>query len=353
MVSKMLTGKTLSVSPYVSTLEHGISGNTVVKDLETALQLVYLMFTDPRFDPEEWENGIDQLRSYLPNMVNQPNYKFQQKMVDVVFDGNPRRANISPEKLEKANLQTVEKYYRKLFNDAAGATFVIVGDINPDALKPLVEKYIGSLPKGKKALNWVDPHEDFAAGRKEVIYPVDMQTPKSTVLQVYNARVPYSAEKDAALDAISYILDMRYTQSLREEEGGTYGASAIAQINRRPYNVALLQVYFDCKPALCDKLRELAVKGINDLANGGPTDEELNMAKLNLQKNIPENRQTNRYWENCIESYYIYGEDVDKDREAAINNLSKELIQNTLKEILAAGNFIDLVMVPANTAETE
>lgn len=353
MVSKMLTGKNLSVSPYVSTLEHGISGNTTVKDLETALQLVYLMFTDPRFDPEEWENGIDQLRSYLPNLVNQPNYKFQQKMVDVVFDGNPRRANISPEKLEKANLQTVEKYYRKLFNDAAGATFVIVGDINPDAVKPLVEKYIGSLPKGKKALNWVDPHEDFAAGRKEVIYPADMQTPKSTVLQVYNARVPYSAEKDAALDAISYILDMRYTQSLREEEGGTYGASAIAQFNRRPYNVALVQVYFDCKPALCDKLRELAVKGINDLANGGPTDEELNMAKLNLQKNIPESRQTNRYWENCIESFYIYGEDVDKDREAAINALSKELIQNTLKEILAAGNFIDLVMVPANTAETE
>ena len=352
-VAKMLTGKNLSVTPYLSNVEHGIRGNSTVKDLETALQIMYLMFTDPRFDPEEWENGIDQLASYLPNMVNTPDFKLGQRLRQTIYGNNPRMEVLSPEKLAKANLAAVERNYRRLFADAAGATLVIVGDVNPESLKPLVEKYIGSLPKGKKALKWIDPKEDIVKGRIEDVFAVDMQTPKSTVLQVYSANVPFSYEKEAAMDAISYILDMRYTESLREQEGGTYGAQAMADMNRRPKEISLIQVYFDCKPALCDKLRELAINGIQDLAVNGPTEEELSMAKLNLQKNIPEQRQTNSYWQNALESYLVYGQDADAAREAAINGLTKESLQSALNEILAQGNLIELVMKPANTAEEE
>jgi zinc protease len=180
-----------------------------------------------------------------------------------------------------------------------------------------------------------------------------MQTPKSTVLQVYSADMPYSYEKDAAMDAISYILDMRYTESLREEEGGTYGASAITSLSRRPKAQGLVQVYFDCKPAMCDKLRELAVKGIQDLAQKGPTDEEVNMAKLNLLKNLPESRQRNHWWLNGIELYLTYGDDRNALYEAAINSLDKDIIKATINEVLSGGNFIDFVMKPAATAEAE
>ena len=352
-VSKMLTGKNLSVNPYFSTVENGINGRSTVKDLETALQLVYLYFTDPRFDPEEWQNGIDQIESILPNLQNQPNYKLQQELYKTLYGNNARRQALSEETLKRANLETVAKNWKKLFADAAGATFFLVGDVNVEAVKPLVEKYIGSLPKGKKALNWVDPNEHIVKGQVENVFEVDMQTPKSTVLQVYSADVDFSYEKDAALDAISYILDMRYVESLREEEGGTYGASTMCSLSRRPTQQGLIQVYFDCRPSVCDKLRQLAKDGIQDLAKNGPTDEEVNMAKLNLQKNIPENRQKNNYWLNRLENYVTYGQDGDALREAAVNALSKELIQNTLNEILSQNNFVELVMKPANTAEAE
>ena len=352
-VAKMLTGKNLSVMPYFDRLQNGINGNSTVKDFETALQLLYLLWTDPRFDPEEWQNGVNQITSILPNLVNQPNYKLQSELYKTLYGNHPRRQMLSQETVDKASLAVVEKYYRKLFADAAGATFVVVGDVNPEAIKPLVEKYIGSLPKGKKPLKWAETNEYIVSGRNENVFSVDMQTPKSTVLQVWSAFIPYTYECDAALDAISYILDMRYTESLREEEGGTYGASTAAQISRRPKSQALIQVYFDCKPALCDKLRELAINGMKDLAENGPTDEEVNMAKLNLQKNIPESRQRNSWWRNGIELYVTYGQDRDVEYEAAVNAISKESIQNVLKAILAQDSFTELVMKPAATAEAE
>ena len=352
-VSKMLTGKNLSVNPYFSKLENGINGNSTVKDFETAMQLVYLYYMEPRFDPEEWQNGIDQIKAVLPNLVNQPNYKLQTELYKTLYGGNPRHQMISDEVLAKANLATVEKNWKKLFADAAGAKLVIVGDVNPEAIKPVVEKYIGSLPKGKKALNWVDNNDDIVKGRIEKVIEVDMQTPKSTVLQVYTANVPYSYEKDAAMDAISYILDMHYTESLREEEGGTYGASTSATFSRRPKEQALIQIYFDCKPALCDKLRELAIKGIKDFAANGPTDEELNMVKLNLQKNIPESRQRNSWWRSSIELYQTYGEDRDALYEEAVNSLTKEDLTSVMQALLSQGNFMEIVMKPAKTAEAE
>ena len=352
MVSKMLTGKNISVSPYFDALEHGINGNSTVKDLETAFQIIYLMFTDPRFDQEEWDNGIDQLNAVLPNMVNQPDYKFSKRMYQTVFGNNPRRQYLSQELVDKASLQVVEKYYRKLFKGANGAKMVIVGDVNIATLQPLVEKYIGSIPKGGKT-KWIDRKDLIVKGIHDDVFTVDMQTPKSTVLQVYNADIPYTYAKDAALEAISYILDMRYTQSLREEEGGTYGASAMSNFGRRPIENAVIQVYFDCKPALCDKLRELAVKGIQDLAQKGPTEEEVQMAKLNLLKNLPESRQQNSWWRNSIELYLMFGEDRDAEYEAAINALDANIIKETVSEIIGSGNFIDLVMKPAQSAEAE
>ena len=349
----MLTGKNLSVNPYFDQLENGINGSSTVKDFETAMQLVYLQWTSPRFDPEEWQTGIDQLKAILPNLENQPDFKFQKELSNTLYGGSARHQIITSERLGKASLDIVAKNYKKLFADAAGATLVIVGDVTPEAIKPIVEKYIGSLPKGKKAPTWVDNHDGFAKGKIEKVISVDMQTPKSTVYQVYTADIDYTYTRAAAMEAISYIMDMRYTNSLREEEGGTYGASTNGNFKRRPTQTAMFLVGWDCKPALCDKLRELAIAGFQDMAQNGPTDEELNNAKLNLQKNLPESRQRNAWWRNGIELYLAYGQDRDKCYEEAINALTAEDLKALASELIAQGNFMEIVMKPAVTAEAE
>ena len=352
-LAKMLTGKTVAINPYLNSLDHGIEGQANQKDLETALQLVYLFFTEPRFDQDEYDNGINQLKAILPNIDTNPNYKISKEFNKVLYNNSPRHRLISMDIIDDANLETLEKYYRMLFNDAAGATFVVVGDIDIDTLKPLVEKYIGSLPKGRKALKWADDGVRIPRGRIKDILSVDMQTPLSTVAQVYTAYLPYTAERKAALDAIAYILDIRYTNTLREDEGGTYSASVNASYSRRPEERALLRVEFGARPSLCDKLRGLAVEGIRELAENGPTDEEVNQAIQNLRKNLPERRQNNSYWQSALESFLRYGRDVDADNEAAINGLTKEKMQTALQEVLAQDNFIEVVMKPANTAEEE
>ena len=234
-IPKMLAGKNVSVSPYIGGTKHGISGSSTPKDFETALQLAYLYFADPRFDEKEYETGIQQIKALLPNIANNPQFIFQNEMNKILYDNNPRVVELNEETLAKANLATIERVYRELFKDAAGATLRIVGNVNPDEIKPLVEKYIGSIAKGKKA-DEVNKENTIAIakGKKDETVKIAMETPKSTVLQVYTAYMPVDTKTEVALEVANYVLDMIYTKTIREEEGGTYGVGTRLSAEREP-----------------------------------------------------------------------------------------------------------------------
>ena len=352
-LSKMLSGKMVGVSPFVDDLYNGISGNSSVKDLETAFQLLYLNYVDPRFDQEEYDNAIAQIKAVLPNLENTPNFAFQKKLNKVLYNDDPRNEVISMDKLGKASLQTIEKNYRRLFADAAGAVMVIVGDVNPESLKPLVEKYVGSLPKGKKAAKWADVQPQLVKGDVREVFDQKMETPLATVLQVYSDYRPFSVKDRTLANAVSYILDQIYVDTLREDEGGTYGASTVADARKEPSGRYLLQVYFNCKPALAEKLRTVAQEGFRKLAEEGPTDEQFTRTVEHFKKNVPENRINNSYWLSNILRYFREGYDNDKEWEAAVNGLTKEGIREAAARLYSSGNFAELVMMPGETSEAE
>ena len=346
-VPKMLAGKNLSVSPYIGGTKHGVSGSSTPKDFETALQIAYLYFADPRFDEKEYETGIQQIKAILPNIANNPQFIFQNEMNKILYGGNPRVIQLNDETLAKANLATIERVYRELFKDAAGATLRIVGNVNPAEIKPLVEKYIGSIAKGKKAdqVN-KDNIISIIKGKVDETVKIAMETPKSTVLQVYTAYMPVDTKTEVALEVANYVLDMIYTKTIREDEGGTYGVGTAMVGQREPEERVVIQVSFDTNPEQAPKLRELAIKGLKELAENGPELDKFNMAIENFKKNIPETRLNNSYWMNNISEYLDHGYDYDAEYEAAVNSVTPEDVKAVLQAVLAQNNMIEITSAP-------
>ena len=241
----------------------------------------------------------------------------------------------------------METAYRRLFGDVAGATVYIVGNIDQETLKPLVEKYIASLPAGKKASKVINRKDDIVKGEIVKDFPVEMETPKNTVLQVYSASMPYSIENEALLTAAKYYLDMVYVETLRESEGGTYGASVAATFRREPKSLALLQVAFETNPESAKKLADLAITGMYSLVEEGIPADKLDMIKSNMKKNIPQSRISNSYWLSNLKKYSDYEEDYDAAYESAVNAVTSEAVVALVKAIMAQGNFIQVSLSPA------
>ena len=347
-VPKMLAGKSLSVNPFINGSRHGVSGSSTPKDLETALQIAYLYFTEPRFDKDEYMIGINQINALLPNLKANPDFQFSIAMDQILYGNNPRVVSLTEETLAKANLETIERVYRELFKDAAGAVVTIVGNVDLETLKPMVEKYIGSLPKGKKASQVNEENLiTFAKGEVNEVVKLQMQAPKSTVVQLYSAYAPVNTKKSVALDAANYIIDMIYTKTIREDEGGTYGVGTSMVAQRSPMERLIAQIYFNTNPDAVEKLSALAVKGLKELAENGPTQEHFNMAMENFKKNLPESRINNSYWMNCLQTWNEHGINHDVEYEEAINTLTPEDVKDALQELLSQGNVINIASFPA------
>ena len=248
--------------------------------------------------------------------------------------------------LDKASLQTMERVYRKLFADAAGATLVIVGDVELETLKPLAEKYIGSLPKGRKALHWTDRHVDIVGGAVEDIFPVKMETPKTTVIRVYTDNRPFSVAEDVAMDAVEYILGMVYVDTLREDEGGTYGASVVSRSRKSPRGRYMLQVAFETQPEKADNLRKVADEGLRKLAEEGPSADFFARTMENFRKSLDERRVENGFWYGRLLNWYQEEIDYLDAYKQAIDELTPEKIKAAAKALLDSGNLIDVVMQP-------
>ena len=347
-LSKMLAGKMVNVNPGIGNTTHGIYGQSTPKDLETAFQLMYLQFAEPRFDAEEYATGIQQIKAVLPNLVNTPDFKFQKFVNEKLYAGSDRVLLINDEVLEAANLETIEKVYcNTLFKDAAGAVLTVVGNVDLETLKPLVEKYVGSLPKGKKATKVNEANlVPMAKGVSEEVLKVEMATPKNTVFQVWSAYMPVSSKVEATLDVANYVLDMIYTKTIREKEGGTYGVGTSLSAARKPYDRVTLMVQFDTNPEQAAKLSGLTAQYLKEFAQNGPTAEEMAMALENLKKNVPESRISNSYWQNALDLNLEFGIDYDAEYEEALNSVTAEDIKALLQAVLAQDNFIQIMLAP-------
>ena len=349
VLSKMLAGKNVSMNPYIGGTQHGISGSSTPKDLETAFQLMYLLFAEPRFDAEEYATGIQQIEAILPNIANNPDFLFQNYVSETLYGGNKRVVELNAETLAAANLETIETVYRRLFSNVGGATLYIIGNVDLETLKPMVEKYAGSLPKGKKGTE-VDQEKMIQMVKgvsDDNTLRLPLQTPKQTILQVFSGYMPVTTKDMVTLKVANYVLDMIYTKTIREKEGGTYGVGSSLSASRAPYDRITFMVQFDTNPEQAAKLSGLTVKYLNELAQNGPTAEEFAMAMENIQKNLPESRINNSYWQSALTLNHEYGIDYDAEYEAALKSVTPEDVKTLMQAVLAQGNFIQIMLAPA------
>ena len=345
-VSKMLAGRQLSVTPYIDSYVHGIKGSSTKSDFAVAMQMVHLFFTDPRLNASEFRTTVEKTGAMLSNYEKQPDYKFMQALNETLYGGSPRRFVQSSENLSKAKFSTFKKVYRRLFGDCGGAVMVIGGDFDPAEVLPLVNLYIGSI-KGGAPGGWKYCGDGIADGNILNDFTIQMQEPKVSVMQVYSLRKsPFSVEAELSYRALAYILDMIYTETLRESEGGTYGASVKSFLGSEPDEYRMLQIYFESNVGQADHLREMAGDAVRKLAAEGPRKDHFDKAVKYFHKILPESQLRLAYWNSAIENYEKYSYDRVSDYEYSLESLTPDKIKAAAAELLQDGCLKEIVMRP-------
>ena len=343
-LQKVLAGKKVSVSPFIDTYTEGISGSTTPKDFETALQMVYLYFTAPRQDMDAYQSYITRSKAALQNKELNPSTAFQDTIVSTVYGNHPRALNLKSFMLDQIDYDRAMQIYRERFANAADFQFIFTGNIDEDSMLPLIAKYIGALPaKGKKE-NWKDTHCDISEGEIENLFDKEMETPMAIYLTIASGTCKYNLKNDLAFDFAGQVLDIIYTEEIREKEGGTYGVSVNCGINVMPKVKKTMQVVFQCDPERCEYLGGRVKEILDQFVAEGPSEANLAKVKELALKRHQENLRENGYWNNQLNSYLLYGLDNVTSYEQVVQGITAEDVRKSVEDLVKQGNNIKIVM---------
>ncbi|CAM1339505.1 M16 family metallopeptidase [Tenacibaculum aestuarii] len=341
---KVMTGKSANSSFRIGNYSESVSGASTTKDIETMMQLVYMRFEEPRFDKEKFDIFIKKGREALKNQVKTAKSVMKDTLNSIIFNNDPRYSKFDTDYLNQIDFNKIKEIYTDRFDGASDFTFFIVGDVSEEKIKPLVEKYIGSIKETTRKENWVSNKSYYPHGKHEYQIQLPMDEPKATVAIKMRADAKYSRENVIYHSILSSILNLRYTENIREKEGGTYGVGVRANSSRIPNMEQTLNIQFSCDPEKAEHLKSLVYKEL-EIIQKKVTQEELDKVILNIKKNTEHRTESNKFWMSALKTYYETGEDKQKPEylETILNNITPKDIQKHAKKFLKKTDVLDIV----------
>lgn len=335
----------LTVSPSIGNETQAINGGSSAKDLKTMLQLTYLYFTEPRKDAEKFKGNIETMRSFLKNREANPQVAYNDSVSAILYGNHPRLQPLKRSNLDNVSYERIWEIYNERFSDATGFKMILVGNIDMAALRPLLCQYIATLPaKGRKEVV-KDSYPNVRNVNETHLFKKKMNTPSTLVNVFYTFDEPFTAKTDLAIDVFKRVLTIAYTDSVREEKGGTYGVGVQSQLDKTSKPSALVKISFRTDPAKYEMLMPIIYKQIEHIAKNGPLLESMDKVKKYLLKAYQQSIITNGYWDYVIYNHLRHSVDFYTNYEALVKALTPQDIQQIAKDILNSNRRIEITMM--------
>ena len=343
---KALAGKSLKLAPSINSEGQRITGTSSVKDLETMLQLAHLYFTAPRKDSMAFEGMMNRNLSLLKNRNASSKVVYNDSLSATLYDHNVRKAPVTVEIAKKADYNRIFEIYRERFSDASNFKTVFIGKVDMAQLRPLLCQYLATLPSTHKAEKSNKANVPQIVKKNEVVKFVHKQeTPLANVSVFYTANVPFSPKNDLVLDILTRVLQIAYTDSVREEKGGTYGVGVSFNLEKEDNPNALLRISYKSDPKRYEELNPVIYKQLLNIADHGPVASSMDKVKKYLKKQYGQMAITNDYWSYVIWHQLDDDADFDKDYCKMVDNLTASDVQKMAKELLKQNHRVEVTML--------
>lgn len=329
-----LSGKTVGLVPSMGETTTELKGNSSIKDFESLLQLTYLQLTEPRKDDALYSGFISTMKMQLQFLGSNPQVAFIDTLGKTLYHNDARRPIMVPttEDIEKINADRVLQIYRDEFSNADGFHFFIVGNVDENTLKPLLEKYIASLPaKGTKP-SFKDNGLRPITGNSTLKFKKG-QEQKSLVLAIYSGEMPFTEDMALQTDMVGELLTIKVLEEIREAMGAMYSGGFNASLERDPYPSYSIQGQFPCGPENVDAIVAKVNEEIAHIKTNGPSQKDLDKVKQAKLEKRKEAIKTNNYWVGKLKQLQFA--DYSKER---FLNADKEISKITIADIKATAN---------------
>lgn len=351
-LEKLLSGKILTASPYVGLYTHGLTGTSTPADLETALQVVHLELARPDDRPEAFEVLRRRLAAAVANRASDPNAAFADAVRELNTGGHPLYRPLRPGDVEALDREVAMAAYRARFANAADLTFFFVGAFDVEAVLPLLERYLGSLPStGARASRFRDPGLRFPAGTPATTVRKGSE-PRSVTTLSFFADPGFLPEQRLRADVVAAILQTRLRGVLRERLSQTYGASVSWDGEEPLPGFGVMSVSFGSDPRNADAMVETVLDEIGRLQALGPPEDHVRNEQEIQRRELEVALRRNSFWLSALQSAHLLGLPPDSvlHRRDRIDRLDRQVLRDAFRRYFPRDRFTRVTLLPATGA---
>ena len=346
-LGKKLAGQTAFVRPEIDEMREALAGGADKDDLETLFQLIYLTVAEPRGDPEAFRAMQEQIKASLVNRNAEPQVAFNDAVNAALTQNHLRARPLTSERVNEMSLERSLAFYKERFADASDFTFVFVGSFDVATVKPLVERYLASLP----ALHRKEAGKDVGLRPPPKVVEQLVRggrDPKSEVSVVFSGEFANTPRERVILRGMTDALEGNLQRVLREELGGTYGVSVDPQFAKLPTPSYRVAISFTCDPTRTEQLVRALFTVVSDLKENGPGDNQIADARAALGRDFEVNSRENAYLLNQLVFAYEFGEDLTNvfDRSALNAQLTADAVQAAARKYLDLNRYVKVTLMP-------
>lgn len=351
-LGKMLSGKAVSISPFINETTEGLSGTASPDDLTELFQLAHLYVTEPRQDRGAYESYMRRLANALDNRDEDPNQVFFDELRATLGNDHPRRQPLTPEELEKVDFEGVYEVYQERFADAGEFTFVLVGAASPEEIRPLAERYLASLPATGRDESWGTAGVTRPEGVVDENVEAGIESQSRTSI-VFHGPYDWSLRENYRMRTMAEIFQIRLREVLREEQSGTYAVGAFPTLGRYPREEWILHVAYFSAPERADELADFVFQVADELKSGSLDADYLDRVTEAQVQDWETSIETNPFWRDTIRDLYIHRidpEEAPRTPELA-ENISMEQISAAARRYIDEEQYVHMTLFPEGWEE--
>ncbi len=345
-LDKLLAGKRVAVTPYISELYEGFSGSASPQDLETMFQLIALYATQPRLDPAFYGRYLASLESVAETRAADPNAILFDNVGRLLSQGHFRARPLTAELLKELDPGRVQAVYADRFGDLGDSTFVFVGAFGWEELRSLTETYLASLPSAGAMERWRDVGIDPPTGLIDEVVRGGLEPRAATVL-IFAGEGEFTQHEALALSVAGDMLGIRLRERIREALGGTYSIQVNAARTRLPDAEYQVSIVFGSDPGRTDELLAEVLEEIEWL-RAGAEDSYLATVREQSSSAREEQLRLNGFWMRQILSASQRGDSFGQiaDLEARLAALTLDDVAAVARRVLPTDEYLRVVLLP-------
>jgi zinc protease len=292
------------------------------------------------------------MEGFMENRRARPETVFRDEMTLKMYQGHPRRLPTTKETIGQVDLDVALEVYRDRFSDAGDFTFVIVGNFDPETLRPLVLTYLGGLPATEREESWRDVGANMPDEVVKFSVTKGLES-KSRVQITFGGDASWSRQSSHDISSLAGVLRIRLREVLREDMGATYGVSVYGGISRRPTERYGLTVSFGCGPENVDGMLEAVFAEVESIKAGVDDDYIGKVREIQIRQRETSLRE-NRFWLNVLAGAYRYDTDprLVLEYDDLVASVSAERIVNAAKLYLDGERYVQGVLYPEEDADS-